>query len=270
MMRRTYCAVATCFPGLLVFAEAEEDNSAAAAFRKALAKIRVHEYEMRQRWIRDEENWRKLPARAWPEYQPHVDEIPFLRSKAKDSCKKGDSLACRDANFNLATALLFNHVDHNEGLKLYELLAAGGDVRGMTAVGICLTEGFGADRDEKYGSMWLKKASKLDFAQGIYELATLHYTGAADPHVKEDVSKAFELFQKAAAQEHTSALFMVADMLMSGEGTNKDYARAVGLLYRSGERGHRFARSTLLRLLKDEKKVIDELNGRDNSKPREE
>jgi TPR repeat protein len=234
-------------------------TSSAVSFANAIAKIRVEEEKMRLRWTRDEDNWRKLPARAWPEYQPDVQEIPMLESKVTNSCAKGDSPACREAKFNLATALVFNNMDHEKGLALYESLAGGGDERGMTALGICLVEGLGIPNDYNVGSRWLKKASDMQYSQGIYELATLYYTGAADPYVKEDLQQAFKLFQLAAKLEHTCGLYMEADMLLTGDGCEKDAARAVDLLYRAGERGHRFARATLLKLLRDEKIIIAEL-----------
>ena len=51
-------------------------------------------------------------------------------------------------------------------------------------------------------------------AQGIYELGVLYYTGVGVP---EDAKKAYELFELAAAMEHTAAQYMVADHLL-GEG----------------------------------------------------
>jgi len=42
---------------------------------------------------------------------------------------------------------------------------------------------------------------------------------------------------------------MLADCLIEGEGTEKDVARAVSLLYRAAERGHRYARQRIRELL---------------------
>jgi TPR repeat protein len=46
----------------------------------------------------------------------------------------------------------------------------------------------------------------------------------------------------AAAQQHTSALFMLAEFLIEGNGCTADEARAVPLLHAAAERGHRMAR----------------------------
>lgn len=216
-----------------------------------LNKIRSQEKEMRARWIRDEEGWSNLPARAWPEYQPDASEILELKSQLKEC----EAEKCADTKFDLATALLFNNIDADEGLKMYLSLAAMGDPRGMTGAGIALFEGYGVEIDEEKGAMYLQQASQTGFAQGLYELGILHYTGNATPYVEEDVAKAKELYEKAAALEHTGALYMLADMLMNGDGCEKDLPRAVGLLYKAAERGHRHARSTLLRILREKKDV---------------
>lgn len=221
-----------------------------------LAKIRRNADEMRDRWVKDEENWRKLPARAWPERQPDSSEIPSLEKQCSELCsgKEGSesSEACRDVTFYLATALLFNNVNAEKGMELFESLARRGDVRGTTAAGICFVEGFGVGSDEERGSKMIQEAANREFPQGVYELGVLHYNGNAAPFVTEDVKEAFRLFEKSAQQQHTSGLYMTADMLLSGEGCeNKDVARAIGLLYAAGERGHRNARATLWALLRE-------------------
>ncbi len=51
---------------------------------RAVAHLRAGEDEMRLRWQRDELGWRKLPARAWPPYQPTADDIPVLAARLAD------------------------------------------------------------------------------------------------------------------------------------------------------------------------------------------
>jgi hypothetical protein len=224
--------------------------------QRELSIIRLKADEIRERWIKDEENWRKLPARAWPENQPREDEIPQLQSMCDNVCLHnavGESTeACRDATFYLATALLFNSVNVERGLELFESLGDDGDVRGKTAAGICYVEGLGVDSDEEKGSRLLQQAADSDYLQAIYEVGVLHYNGNATPFVKEDVTEAFRLFELSASKNHTSGLYMVADMLLSGEGCGeKNVARAIHLLYQAGERGHRNARATLWALLRE-------------------
>jgi len=51
------------------------------AIARAVAHLRAGEDEMRLRWRRDELGWRKLPARAWPPYQPTAEDIPALAAR---------------------------------------------------------------------------------------------------------------------------------------------------------------------------------------------
>lgn len=303
------------------------------AFKAEIAKIRAIEKEMRVRWEEDEKGWHKLPARAWPEFQPNVGDIPGLRlavekecgssgsttsalgsadqSAEKDSFQQQQSKSCGVAKFDLATALLFNQVAPAEALALYRSLAEQENLvepfpAGMTALGMCLTEGYGDQgRIYKEGSEWFRRAAALGYPQAVYELGVLFYTGAADPHVQESDQEAFRHFSWTADRQHSSGMFMTADMLLSlppglllllekeeeedavtaaaaalptetqtqtqGD-TNvsnindnsidvalRGHARAVRLLYAAGNKGHRQARQQLFELLRDEKKIVKQL-----------
>lgn len=218
----------------------------------ALARVRANESEMRLRWIKDEDNWRKLPPRAWPEKQPNQEDIPAIQSEISINCKYNlDSADCVQSRFELATALVFNGVDVDEGFSIYRNLAKAGFSDGMTAMGVCLLEGIGININAEEGLKWIQKSAELGNAQAMYELAILYYTGSISPLIPEDEKTAYELFQKASEQEHTCALYMVAYVLLHGQGCETDTARAVDLLYRAGERGHRSARRKLLALLED-------------------
>jgi TPR repeat protein len=133
-------------------------------------------------------------------------------------------------------------------LAQYEQLAKMGHVDSMVACGIILIEGLGVPPREREGLEWLQKAVEYDSAQALYELGTVYYTGI-DGVVDEDVHKAFELFERAAEQDHTAAMYMVADCLVEGEGTEKSVARAIPLFYKAAERGHRFSRQRIRELL---------------------
>lgn len=82
--------------------------------------------DLRNRWEKDEDNWRKLPARAWPENQPGVDEESELRRSVSVVCASPKSRTCKDVKFALATCLVFNNLDVDEGFKIYEDNAANG------------------------------------------------------------------------------------------------------------------------------------------------
>jgi len=112
-----------------------------------------------------------------------------------------------------------------------------------------LLEGIVQDGDTRElareGVSWLRQATQLDNAQAQYELGTLFYLGCVEAGIDVDEARAFALYERAAAQEHTSGLFMTAELLIEGAGCAPDPARAVPLLHAAAERGHRMARQYL-------------------------
>ena len=223
--------------------------------RQILDEIRANEKEIRLRRERDEEGWRELPARAWPPTQPNPEQLKSIQFQVKQhgcSPSPAPSTAysdlCIELLFNIATSLVFYSVDPEEGLKQYEALATAGHVDSMVACGVVLIEGMGVPPNEKRGIEWLEKAVALNSAQGCYEMGTLLYTGI-DGVLEEDPEAAFELFRRAAEQDHTAGLYMMADCLLEGEGTEKNVGRAVPLLYKAAERGHRYSRQKIRELL---------------------
>ena len=228
-------------------------------FKAALAAVRRHEDEIRQRWMRDEDGWRKLPARAWPEYQPPPSEIPHLRQVVASKCGEPLTVECQNAKFDLATAFVFNHLQSTEGIELYHSLAKEEYPDGLTALAVCYLEGLGVSQDAATGVKWLQRAVERQSLQAHYELGGLYYYGAAAPIIEENDASAFKYFEYTSQKQHTSGLYMTADMLLAGQGCEVDAAKAVELLYTAGERGHRLARTTLLRLLRDEERIIRQL-----------
>jgi hypothetical protein len=226
--------------------------------KQELSQLRPHEKEMLQRWELDEDGWRELPARAWPAYQPAPSELEGLQAEvANHKCDSSNSDGknttdlCQKLLFNVATALVFYNLDAEAGLRQYEELAEEGHVDSMVACGVILMDGLGVPPQEEKAIEWLRKAVASNSAQGCYELAVALYTGV-EGVLEEDAEAAFELFKKAAEQDHTAACYMMADCLVEGEGTEISVAQAVPLFYRAAERGHRYARQRIRELLAKE------------------
>ena len=233
-----------------------------------LAWIQRHRTATLRRWERDEDGWRELPARAWPAVQPteaEMDQNIFPAALAQgcyssnhtnsmegNKKKKETSLSpsCQELLFQIATTLVFYNVDPEAGLAQFrELATKYGHVDSMVACGVVLVEGLGVKPRERQGLEWLQRAVAAGSSQACYELGTLYYTGV-DGVLDEDAEKAFALFERAAAgMDHTAALYMMADCLSEGEGTERNLARAVPLFYAAAERGHRFARQRIRELL---------------------
>lgn len=226
--------------------------------RKELDKLRPGEAQMRARWIKDEEGWHKLPARAWPARQPAFDEIPALRAVIEARrCPPAGSQPmpqeCLAAIFDLASALVFNKLgadSEQEGFEAYRALGTAGHLDSIVATGVCMCEGLGTLTRDAEALEWLERACALGSAQSQFELGMLHYLGQNG--LEEDEPRALEFFRQAAAQNHSAALFMLADGCITGSGCAKDEAKAIPLLMAAAEQGHRGARQYVRQLLQDE------------------
>jgi TPR repeat protein len=213
-------------------------NGITPSVHAELEKLRPVEAAFRRKWLEDESGWHKLPPRAWPLTQPKHDELDELKRRAETE-------GTEKVRFDLATCLTFNGIDPVDGLRRYKELAAGGNLDATVAVATVLLEGIGRNQDDvdvAEGVRLLRDASDKGHVQAHYELGTLHYLGSHPKHVPEDEARAFHYFERAAAQQHTSALFMLAEFLIEGNGCTADEARAVPLLHAAAERGHRMAR----------------------------
>lgn len=213
-------------------------NGITPSVHAELEKLRPLEAAFRRKWLEDESGWHKLPPRAWPLTQPKHDELDELKRRAETE-------GTEKVRFDLATCLTFNGIDPVDGLRRYKELAAGGNLDATVAVATVLLEGIGRNQDDAdvaEGVRLLRDASDKGHVQAHYELGTLHYLGSHPKHVPEDEARAFHYFERAAAQQHTSALFMLAEFLIEGNGCTADEARAVPLLHAAAERGHRMAR----------------------------
>ena len=250
-------------------------------------------------------------------------------NKKKIDDNNNEVLHCTDLLFDMATTYVFYNVNPEAGLELYERLARRGHVDSMVACGIILVEGLaGVPPKEREGVVWLEKAIAApgSSAQACYELGTIYYTGidgfieedaekayelfaraaqqdhtaalymtadclveglagvppkeregfvwlekaiaapggssaqacyelgtiyytGIDGFIEEDAEKAYELFERAAQQDHTAALYMTADCLVEGEGVERSVAKAIPLFYKAADRGHRFSRQRIRELL---------------------
>jgi len=211
-----------------------------------LQKLRPREEQLRRKWEEDEAGFHKLPPRAWPPVQPKPEELPALQEAAAAAD------APPQAQFDLATCLTFNNLDPVDGLRRYRELAksGAGSLRQDAAVAVAtvLLEGIGRDLEEEStaeGVSLLQEVAAAGHAQALYEVGVLHYLGSVPQLLAEDYGRAYACFEAAAAQQHMSANFMQAELLIEGMGVESDVAAAVPLLVAAAERGHRMARQYL-------------------------
>ena len=242
--------------------------------RRELLCFRADEVEMRKRWERDEvENFRRLPARAWPAYQPSSEEVPGIQSDMEENnctefdveSKKTGTIThkCAKIAFDLGVALVFNNIDVDSGLHIFSKLGNAGYADGMVAMGIVLVEGFGVEQKEEEGVQWLIRACEAGNPQGFYEYGTALY-GGLDDVLEEDEEKAFYYFKKASEHNHVGAQFMAADCMLEGIGVKNEsmeelennIKEAIPLLSSAAEQGHRYARQRMRELLDESKQKL--------------
>ena len=227
-----------------------------SVYRQAMKQYKSKEQELLAQWEKDEEGYRNLPARAWPAYQPDIEDIPKIQQNLNDldcpsdvQSSNWNSAKCSKLQFELATAYLYNNHDHSKGLQMYRDLAENAaHPDSMCAMGVVLVEGLGCDASEKEGIEFLTRAC-VDHShpQAMYELGSAYYSGV-EGHLEESETIAFEYFDRASEAGHFAGMFMVADCLMEGMGSKVDVQRAVPLLFTAAESGHRYARQKMREL----------------------
>ncbi|OQS06363.1 hypothetical protein THRCLA_20393, partial [Thraustotheca clavata] len=153
MFRRSLTSVALSASALLSyqsFTACEKPKS----FSDELQRLRKIEKEMTERWIKDEEGWRKLPSRVWPVNQPQLDQLDTINKQIQRQCTT-KSARCDELRFDLATLNVFNNLDTELGYSMYVELAKEGNVDGIVAVGMCLVEGYGVEQNYALGIDYL-------------------------------------------------------------------------------------------------------------------
>jgi hypothetical protein len=226
--------------------------------REAIVPYKAKEKQLRQQWEDDEEGFRKLPARAWPPFQPDSDKLEGLQMLFEECTAQGED-NCDQKAFDLATCYVFNNLDPNKGLALYKQLADRemGHPDATVAAGVVLVEGLGVPIDEQAGLKYLQKEAAMRTPQGSYELGTLYYTGVLNDGDDGGDARAFRYFQKSASSGHIGGMYMVAEMILNDEtpeaaapataaaAAEDGVKQAVELFARAAEQGHRSARQRM-------------------------
>ena len=246
----------------------EENDDESIRFQKALAYHQSQIQSYRRKWEYSANSVAttstKTPSRSWPDDIPSTDDLSWLLQDIK-YCKRSpnfrsDKEYCNRLMFRVASALLlqFDDESHERGLQMLRQLAEGGYPDAMVYYGMCLNDGrAGRDPDSVAAVSWFKRCNEMyEHKQAQYELGVALYTGEG---IAEDEEEAVRMFRLAADQHHPSACYMLGDCLLDGVGVAIDRASALEWLIRSGELGHRGARSRVMAVL--EKKEGEDYDG---------
>lgn len=113
----------------------------------------------------------------------------------------------------------------------YRKAAGLGDAGGMVALGSRLLNGPEAQRNEKEGREWLKKAADAK------EYSAYLALGDFEENVKKDLKTALATYEKGDDVGQTDCTLRAAEFYLAGKGTEKDEERGIKLLEKSATAG---------------------------------
>lgn len=135
--------------------------------------------------------------------------------------------------------------DQASALTLYKQAAESGLVDAQTMLCAIFTRGIGEKKKFGAGINWCEKAVAQEHAPAQYILGGLYDIGHG---VGENPEKAFSLYSKAAEQGHTQAQFALASMYLEGKGTRPDIDKAVKWFQKAALSGDAHAQDMLGRI----------------------
>lgn len=95
--------------------------------------------------------------------------------------------------------------------------------------------------DDEIAFGYLKKAAMLNMREAEYDLAMLYYQNGVD----EDYKKAIDLLERCADKNDAGAMYQLALCYRYGHGTKVDIDKAMELLKKAADLGHKTAKDIL-------------------------
>lgn len=131
-----------------------------------------------------------------------------------------------------------------EAQALLEQAVAAGDPDAKYRLAKVLEGGLGVDPDPVRAATLYEEAAKAKIPAALNDMGYFHFTG--DLGLEKDRDTALALFQEAAAQGHTEAMFNVASFAANGLVPDLGPQDAADLLYRALRGGSELALDALL------------------------
>lgn len=117
----------------------------------------------------------------------------------------------------------------------YLLSAQLGSSEGCYKLGLCLSSGFGCEKDPSLAYELFKRGAECDDADCICALGICYEQGLG---CKTDYSVATELYLKATALGHAAAINNLGGMYFYGHGVEQDKEKAISLYRQAAALGH--------------------------------
>ncbi len=167
---------------------------------------------------------------------------------AHDWFKKAAEKNHPGAQFSLAMMYFdgsLQNADVDEGLKLLEQSANGGNAQAQYNLGLFYTGAYGAEPDWPNAVGWFTKGAEQGLAEAQFNLGLLYLDGKG---VEKNVSAAASWLSKAALQGLPEAALEYGVMVYRGDGVERNEAIGAKWLLVSANRGNPIAQNRLARI----------------------
>lgn len=143
---------------------------------------------------------------------------------------------------------LFDEAEYQQALAPCIEAARSNDLESQSILG----ELYDRKGNSKNTYYWWNRAATAGYLPARNQLAMkLYYGGSVFGPEKgwtQDYARAYSIWLQDARKGHTSAQFMVADMLFHGQGVKADYAEAWAWFNLALEQGYKLASDSLIEL----------------------
>jgi len=172
---------------------------------------------------------------AWAQERISVDDLK-LRSDAGD---KGATRSLAEAYYLGRGGV---EQDFQEAARWYRRLAAQGDARAQTSLGLMYARGLGFAPNMAEARRWWSLAAAQNDAGAQHNLGTIYLEGQG---VAPDPKQALHWFQRAADRGHVLSQRMVGLMHFDGQGTTRDQVTGLAWLTVAADNGEDGAQEAL-------------------------
>jgi TPR repeat protein len=127
--------------------------------------------------------------------------------------------------------------DFGEAARWYRRLAAAGDARAQTSLGLMYARGLGAPPNMAEARRWWSLAAAQNDAGAQHNLAMVYFEGQG---VEKDLRQALHWFERAARRGHVLSQRMVGLMYYEGNGIDRDELKGLtwlSIAMQMGEEG---------------------------------
>lgn len=122
---------------------------------------------------------------------------------------------------NLYLSYYDNIRDEELGVQLLEELCEKEDAIALYNLACCYMRGNGVEPDPEKAFELLNKAVAQNYAPALTDMGTLYLSGANIFNITQDLSKAMEFFSEAAYQGYPQAQYYIGQMYYNGLGVKK-------------------------------------------------